>query len=462
MTRRLLLSYLAVTAIVLLVLEVPLGIFFQQRETERLAVNLERDATTLASLYEKALEEQVPPAPEQAEAYTAGTGVRVVLADANGISVIDTSEEADRDLSTRPEMKAALGGTRTTGVRHSDTLDADLLYVAIPVASGGRVYGALRLTIDTAEVRAGVTRFWWGLAGVAAVVLGAMALIGFTVARSVTRPLREVEQTAARFATGDLRAAPPDAHAPREIAELQAAMNSMARRLAQLLTEHRAFVADASHQLRTPLTALRLRLENLQSAAPAPGEARELGAALEEIQRLSALVDDLLHLAAAEQSAETAEYDLARLTRDRVDTWSAVAEAAEITVEMSAPAGPLFVRAVPNGIEQLLDNLLDNAITASPPRSSIHVTIQAGRAEHVLSIADEGPGMSDDLKRRALDRFWRADSSKAGSGLGLPIAMALVDASGGSLQLLDAPGGGLLARVTLPASHSPTVNASTH
>lgn len=452
MTKRLLVSYLAITAIVLLVLEIPLGIFFQQRETERLAVDLERDATTLASFYEEFLEENTAPDPTAATAYAARTGVRVVITDTTGISLIDTTGESDRDLSTRPEIKTALSGRRVSGVRHSETLDSDLLYVATPVSSGGHIHGAIRLTVDTTEVQASVTRFWWGLAGVAAVVLAAMSLIGLAVARSVARPLRSLESTAARFATGDLRTTLPDAHAPREVAELQAAMNTMARRLEQLLAEHRAFVADASHQLRTPLTALRLRLENLQSTTTGADDNVELAATIEETRRLSGLVNDLLRLAAAERRDELKDYDLVQLTRDRVDTWSAVAEAAGITIELLAPAAALSVRAAPNAIEQILDNLLDNAITVSHPGGRIHATVAAGHASHTLTIADEGPGMSDDLKRRALERFWRADPSTPGSGLGLPIAKALAESSGGSLELSDADCGGLAVRVALSAS----------
>ena len=113
-----------------------------------------------------------------------------------------------------------------------------------------------------------------------------MAGIGWAIARSVTRPLRTLDAAAARFATGDLAPVEPDPSAPPEIAVLGDTMNTMARRLDQLLSEQREFVADASHQLRTPLTALRLRLENLQSAAATAEDEDALGAAIEETNRL--------------------------------------------------------------------------------------------------------------------------------------------------------------------------------
>jgi signal transduction histidine kinase len=451
-TRRVLLSYLTITVIVLLVLEIPLAVFFQQRETERLAVNVERDATTLATLYEDALERRTAPDPQAASDYADSTGARVVIVSPDGVSQVDTSAAIDRDFSTRPEIQAALRGERSTGMRHSDTLGTDLLYVAVPVASGGTVHGAIRLTLDAKEVNATVRRFWLGLAGVAAVVLTAMAGIGWAIARSVTRPLRTLHSTADRFATGDLTPTVPDPDAPPEIAALEATLNAMAHRLDQLLAEQRAFVADASHQLRTPLTALRLRLENLQSGLDTPEDKEDLAAAIEETYRLAGLVEDLLKLARAEQTAAPEPADLVQIARERVDTWSAIADAAGVALDFTAPAATAVVSAVPMGVEQILDNLIDNAVTASPPGASVSVTVTPGQEQHRLTIADAGPGLDDEQKARALDRFWRLDTANPGTGLGLPIARALAEASGGSLLLDDGPAGGLAVTVALPAA----------
>jgi len=453
-TRRLLLGYLTAAVIVLLVLEVPLAIFYQQRETGRLTVDVERDATVLAAHYEDALEQGIPPDPTAASGYARRTGVRVVVVDKAGASLIDTSTPAGRDFSTRPEIRIALGGARAEGTRHSDTLNADLLYVAVPVTSGANVYGAVRLTLDMREVNALVHGYWLGLIGVAAVVLMAMAGIGWAIARSVTRPLRHLNAEAARFATGDLTTTDPDPGAPSEIAALGATMNTMAQRLERLLAEHREFVADASHQLRTPLTALRLRLENMQSASGTPEEAEDLTAAIDETNRLAGLVGDLLQFARAEETAAPVAVDLVQLAADRVDTWSASADVANVSLDFTSPHGPVFADAVPGGVEQILDNLIDNAIAAAPPGTRVSVTVVRGRADHSFTIADAGPGLSDDLKARALDRFWRSDQSEPGTGLGLPIANALAKASGGSLLLHDSPAGGLAVTVTLPAARS--------
>src|SRR4051794_14140633 len=148
MTRRLLLSYLAVTLFVLAVLEIPLGITFASREEDRLFADIERDARVLATVYEDALEEGRPTiAPDEAVAYADRTGGRVVIVDRNGISLVDTSTalELGRDFSSRPEIAKALSGGLATGSRPSETLEQQLMYVTVPIASSGRVFGAIRI-----------------------------------------------------------------------------------------------------------------------------------------------------------------------------------------------------------------------------------------------------------------------------------------------------------------------------
>ena len=452
MTRRLLFGYLLAALVVLIVLEIPLALFYQQREMGRVEHDVERDATVLSGYYEEALEagEKLNAAP--ATAYAQRTGVRVVVVDKAGDSVIDTAGPTGRDFSTRPEIQTALRGGTAVGTRYSQTLKTDLLYVAVPATSAGVVHGAVRLTLDKQATNALVRSYWAALVAVAVVVLIAMAGIGWAIARSVTRPLRTLDAAAARFATGDLAPLAPDPSAPPEIAVLGDTMNTMARRLDQLLAEQREFVADASHQLRTPLTALRLRLENLQSAAATAEDEDALGAAIEETNRLTGLVADLLQFARAEESGTAVAVDLVALAADRVDTWSAVADATEVRLVLVAPGGPVPAWSVPGGVEQILDNLIDNAVEVAPQGSRVVVTIVKGTTTHQLVVGDEGRGLSDEDKARALERFWRADRSVPGTGLGLPIAAALAKASGGGLELADGRTGGLSVQVTLRAA----------
>ena len=171
MTRRLLLGYLVVTLVVLLVLEIPLAFFYSQREQERFTAAAERDAVVLASYYEDVLDGGAALDPSQAERYADRTQARVVVTDTDGISVLDTDAAVGRNFSTRPEVAQALAGERASGIRQSKTLNTDLLYVAVPVASGGSVHGMLRLTVDAHEVTERIRGFWLSLVAMAAVVM---------------------------------------------------------------------------------------------------------------------------------------------------------------------------------------------------------------------------------------------------------------------------------------------------
>ena len=422
MTRRLLLTYVGLALLVLLVLEVPLGIAYGRNERADLTGKVERDAVAIASLSEDVLQGSGSLAPLAALAtrYQRDTGGRVVLVDRQGVSVVDSGAAVPRDFASRPEIAAALSGRVATGVRHSHTLGTNLLYVAEPVASGGLVHGAVRITYPTSAVDARVTRYWLMLAAIAALVLALAALVGLVLARSVTRPLQALEQAAGEAGGGDLSVRAPET-GPPEVRSLAASFNEMVTRLQELVGAQENFVADASHQLRTPLTALRLRLEN--------GDAE---GALPEVERLSRLVDGLLALARAEAApAETVE--LAPAVADRLDAFTPLAEARSVRLE-ACVAGRAIVG--PDRLGQALDNLLANALAVAPAGSA--VTVSGGPA--ALHVEDGGPGMSDEERERAFDRFW---SKGSGSGLGLPIVKRLVELDGGSLELHDAPGGGL-------------------
>jgi signal transduction histidine kinase len=457
MTRRLLLSYLSITAFVLLVLEVPLGVTLARSDRDQISSEVERDARVLATFVEDTLE-GVASADLQsyAEQYEERTGGRVVVVDADGTSVADSSAapgDAPRDFSqNRPEIERALAGELATGTRHSRTLGENLLYVAVPVASSGRVYGAVRVTYPIGRIDDRIRRNWWSLVALAGVVLATVALVGSLLARSVTRPVRALAGAAERLAGGDLAARAPREHGPPEVRALAGEFNAMAERLEELVGAQRAFVADASHELRTPLTALRLRLENLESVAPHSLRA-ELGATSGEVERLTRLVEGLLSLARAEgRRPERARIDVVAAARERVETWEALAEEQGVGIVLVADVPRAEAFAVPDAVGQVLDNLLANALEVAPRGSTVTVRVDNG-GEHVeLHVLDEGPGLDDDQRSRAFGRFWRAPDAPAGrgSGLGLAIVAQLAAASGGAATLDRAPSGGLDAVVRFP------------
>ncbi|MDH3248263.1 MAG: ATP-binding protein [Acidimicrobiia bacterium] len=452
MTRRLILSYLTVTMFVLIVLEVPFAGLVADRQRRELVTGLERDALILATIYEDALDRNAPYSPTPALDYAEESGTRVVVVDVDGRSIVDTVRNVNDDFSNRQEIARALSGEIASGTRRSEDLGRDLLFVAVPVASGGRIYGAVRITADPADVEATIHRFWWTLAGVAVVVLAAMALVGWVIARSITRPIVAVRDAAVRAGSGDLDVAIEIGDAPPELSELVHRFNEMAGRLSDLIDRQRSFVGDASHQLRTPLTGLRLRLENLEAMVDSDA-LPEVEGALAEVERLGRLVEQLLTLARAEDAPiEPEPVDLTELVAERGDLWAAVAAEHGISISCHGTHdGPVMGLALPGALDQILDNLIDNALSVAPDGSQIVVGVEPGRSRHRVRVTDSGPGMTEEEMQRAFDRFWRSDTSTAGTGLGLAIVRRLAEASGGSAWLEAADGGGLAAVVEVTA-----------
>ncbi len=451
MTRRLLGTYLLITGFVLLVLIIPLGRTFASREEENLLSAIDRDATVVGSLVEEDLEAGRSLQLDSVLArYDQDPGGRIVVVDTAGISVADSDNIGGPplDFSTRPEIQAALAGERTTGRRPSETVGDDLLYVARPIGSSGRILGAVRITYPAGSLNDEIVDNWLRLALLSLVVLTAVAAVGVILAKQVTRPVRGLEAAARSLAEGDLTSRVPDQRGAPELISLGQTFNEMAARLESLVAAQSSFVADASHQLRTPLTALQLRLENLADAAP-PEEKVGVEAAIKEIHRLSHLVDALLAIARAEAgTAHPETVDLAVVAGERTHAWQALA--AESGVELTLTAPPTAaVRAVPGAIEQILDNLLANALDATPQGRGVAVEVNEGKGTWELRVRDQGHGMAPADLERAFDRFYSKGKPGKGSGLGLAIVRQLALTSGGDSILRPGPAGGIDAVVTL-------------
>ena len=454
MTRRLLLGYLGVTLFVLLSLELPLGVQNQRTERRDLQAKVAHDATVIAADAEDAVQAptttQLNALASLAYAYQSRTGGRVVIVNAQGLALIDTSARVAgvEDFASRPEIKTALDGRYASGVRTSATLHQRLLYVAVPISSGSRVHGAVRITYPLSTVDARILHYWLILAAIAAVVLLGAALVGIRLARFVTRPLAGLETAAAAVGEGRLDVRAPEREGPPEVRSLAAVFNETVVKVGQLLRSQQEFVEDASHELRTPLTALRLRLESLERSVSA-ADRRDLDAALLEVERLAHLVEGLLALARADAGAvPPTRVDAAAVVRERLATWQALAD--ERGVELASEldeAEP--VRAGADRLAQVLDNLVANALEVAPAGSTVTVSVRRAQSWLELHVRDRGPGMSAEQRARAFDRFWRAGTGGGGSGLGLAIVRKLVEADEGEVELAEAPGGGLDAIVRL-------------
>ncbi len=448
MTRRLLLTYLTITAFALVVVVVPLGLTFASRERDRLIFFIERDAQAVGSRAEDDLENgRTPDLTDVFDQYAAD-GARVIVVDESGRSVADSDrDDIGRDYSTRPEVQRALSGERVSGRRHSDTLDADLVYVAIPVASDGRVHGAVRITLPTSTVDDRVQDTWYRLAALSAIVLAIVGAVGLILARGVTRPVRQVQDAAERLAAGDLTARAGAVSGAPELAALAQQFDATAERLEALVDTQKRFVSDASHQLRTPLAALRLRLETLR---PTTEDEPKVAAALAETDRELARADGAPPV--------VAEVDVAAIAAERCRTWAGVAERAGVDLVLDAPT-TLTARAVDGGLEQILDNLLSNAVAAVQAGTTVTVAVApAPEGGALLAVTDQGPGLAAADRAQATSRFWRPPGATGtGSGLGLAIVDHLALAGGGELDLQAGPDEvGLRALVRLaPAGVDP-------
>ncbi|MBC7461148.1 MAG: HAMP domain-containing protein [Thermoleophilia bacterium] len=396
-----------------------------------------------------------------ARAYAQESGARVTVVGAGGDQLIDTDAEqpviapADsRSFASRPEVRDALAGEVATGSRPSRTLGYDLLYVAVPVAADGAVLGAVRITYPLDELRQRVHRYWLALAGIGLFAIAAALTAALLFARWALAPLQRLLTAARAVRGGDLDArASGGEQGPHEIAELAAEFDRMVDEVRTTIETQGRFVDDASHQLRSPMTGLRLSLEGALDVAP-DGERPAIEAALLELGRLVGIVDGLLVLARTPAEAELVVVDAAAVARDRAAAWEGLADERGVTLDVAAPT-PLPCRTVGGALEQVIDNLVDNALSVSPTGSVIHLEALARDGQVVIRVADQGPGMSESDLAHAFERFWQGGISTGSSGLGLAIVRQLAQASGGDAHLehARADGRGLVAVVSLPAAH---------
>jgi len=453
--RRLLASYLSITLFVLIALGLPLGVSYANTEHRRLANDVQQDASAFVQRAGVLVDDDAAAARDKLDMVVDGFArdmdATVVITDAAGEVVV--ASPGSRTAASTPAMALAQRGVEVTDTFADPRLGSSL-GVALPVVVGGQIEGAVLVARAKAPTEHRIQNNWLLLAALGGVIALVVLLVSTLLARSFTKPLVDLDRGAARLGEGDLAVRVEVPSDPPELSGLARSFNATAERLEALVKSHQAFVADASHQLRTPLAALRLRLENLE-ADGIDSRPEDIERALAEVHRLSQLVDSLLVLTRAEAARRMPEpIDLGAVVADRRDAWSAFA--AERDVEIAADAPPIQVRSVPGRLEQVLDNLLSNALDVAPAGSSLHVDARRDGEEARLEVRDAGPGMTPEQRARAFDRFWRAGAARrdgGGFGLGLAIVRELVSADGGTVVLNDAPEGGLRVTITLPLAN---------
>jgi signal transduction histidine kinase len=308
-----------------------------------------------------------------------------------------------------------------------------------------------------AVLLSGVAMFHMGADVVILAVAAASSTVAlaaaFLVGRSITAPVDRLRTTSVALAHGDLSARAPE-QGPAEIAELGAAFNVMATQLEDLFDARRELVAWASHDLRTPLAAIRAMIEAIEDGVAAPSQyIQALG---EQTRTLSALVDDLFELARIDAGAltlELTEVSVASLVDSCVRGLEAEAGRRNVRLETRINGAPP-VRCAPDKVERVLLNLLTNALRHTPSDGSVAISVEPA-SDHVrVSVEDSGEGIAPEALRRVFDRFWRSDPSRppGSSGLGLAIARGLIEAQGGRIWAENRPDGGARVAFVLPSA----------
>ena len=444
MTRRLVLALLGFTTLVLLLSVVPLGLATAARDRSDYEGGTRALSQSLATLAEDSFDDTHKPLEQARFAKAVGPGVSAAVVDLTGATRVQSGVRRSWPV---PLVRAAMSGRTTT------VSDADDVVAATPVIADSVIRGVVVVARPDEAVERRVARLWLALAGVSLLALLLSVGIAVGAAQWVSRPLRRLETTAQRWSDGSLHERADPTGGPPEVRATAAALNVMAARLDTLVHGSRAIVADVSHQLRTPLAAMRLRLElirgELQSEGRSPAVDDDLALALGEIDRLSRLVDGLLVVARAESAESRPQpINVGDVVNERRQAWAPVAEERGVELVVNAPAYAAIASMTPGQLEQVLDNLLDNSLEAMTGGGRIELSVERTRDHICVQVCDDGPGMTDEQQQAAFRRF--VTGRTAGTGLGLAVVHRLVTADGGQVRLDSGQGRGTTVTIELP------------
>ena len=366
-------------------------------------------------------------------------------------------EDAGVPLLTAGQQQAARQGRITV----TTTIDGDAERVTaepVPARPGWIAVAGVSLEAADGTVSALVTRLAIG-GSIFILICGGGA---YLLARAALAPAERLRREAAALSEQDPAARLPVPRTRDEIAALAGTMNDLLARLHGALARQRSFVADASHELRTPFAVLSGELE----LAARPGRTRAeladaVASAAEEAARLSRITDDLLTLASSDERQLTirpAPTELVRLLAHSTEQAARRAADSGVTLQISAIPG-VTALVDSDRIRQAVDNLIDNSLRYAPPGSQIEISASAGGPDVTIAVADSGPGFPVDFLPHAFERFRRPVGGPAradgGAGLGLAIAEAIARAHGGAASASNRPAGGAVVQLHLPGAHLP-------
>jgi signal transduction histidine kinase len=439
-------TYLSLLAVALAVFSVALAVAVAAGDTQRMFIDRQNDTERFAGLAATALQTGHTRAlsAELSEYHRLFGAGAVVLSQDGAVQLATGPGGSGAGGRYRAQVDAALSGGRSDPAGTVWPWTTGPMVVAEPVADGGEIIGVVLTVSPTDRLRGSIALDWALLAG---------ALAATPLTRWLVRPLHELGEVTHAISEGRLRRRVQAATGPPELRRFALSFNAMADQLAGLIERQRTFVSYASHQLRTPLSAVRLRVETLGDALDGDA-ATDHALALEEVDRLSRIFDSLLTFARAEAVVDTETVDATTVVTTRTAAWQAVAGRAHAELTTVDPPGePAMVRVARGTLDQMLDSLIDNALKFGGPGSRITVEIGRDGGWVEIRVVDDGPGMAAERLREAARPFWREPTGRqvAGSGLGLTIVSTLAAAAGGRLELRAAVPHGLDARIVLVA-----------
>ena len=356
-----------------------------------------------------------------------------------------------------PEVRAALAGrygatTRPTAGQRSVTL-----YSAIPVRSDNQVVGAVLVSQSTYRILRALYDVRLDVFQVVLASVVAAAVLSLLVSATIARPLRQLRDQAHALVDrrGRLRGRFRGSRRRDEIGDLARALEELTGRLERHLSFIESFASDVSHELKNPLAPIRTATEMLGEVEDPADRRRFLEVAWREVARMEHLLSSVREISRIDARLEAEPVvpvdlrELLPVVADRFHLRTGV------RVELRAPAGPVHTAASPERLEQVFENLLDNAIGFSPPGGEVTVELAAEPETAVVAVADSGPGIPEEHRERIFDRFftWRPDEPHARNGhtgLGLAIVKAIVEGYGGSVSVGNRPEGGARFEVRLP------------
>ncbi len=418
MRRRLALSFAAVTAMVVLAFVVPLGALVQRVAADR-AINAAQQVAATLALTLAVVEDPVQRGELVRLAAVTQTGdLSVFLPDG---TVVGTQAPVDDSVLLARQGQAftvAAPGGRAVLVPMLD-------------ASGAHV---VRVFVPDAQLRRGVLRSWALLGLLAVTLLGVAVAVGDQLGRALVRPIRDLAAVASELSEGNLSARVVPS-GPPELFDVGRAQNRLAARIVALLAAEREHVADLSHRLRTPITALRLEADNLSH----PEEVARIAAGVDALTRaVNRIITDARR---PHDGGDPPRTDLVAVTRARVAFWGALAEEEHRPYWLDVPETPCLVAVSAEDLVAMLDALLGNVLAHTPPGTAFSVNIDtAPDAPTRLIVRDDGPGLAEGSMVRGM-------STGGSSGLGLDIVRRSAEAAGGRVVLGRSVGGG--AQITV-------------